>query len=194
MYRLTKGDYGMILKSLVVFLVFVFVVFQLTNFIISDDYIRGWVVGFGELGIFLISVISGFNVVVPIPIITFVPIFVESGFSIISVIFIITAGMTVGDSLSYAIGRLGRRVVLYESVKKKKLFVKLKYYQEKSPYIPMFILLIYASIVPLPNELIVMPLGFLGYRFINILPVLFAGNVVFNTFASLGIIKIFDIL
>ena len=194
MPRLTKKEYINLLKKLVVFLIFIFVIFQFTNYVITNDYVQGVVARFGNVGIFMISVLSGFNIIVPVPVIAFMPIFISAGFGLLTTIFIITAGMTIGDSLGYAIGRLGRRVVLYDSGRKKQFYEKLKHYQEKSPHIPMIILFFYAAFVPLPNELIIIPLGFLGYRFINILPILFAGNIIFNTLIALGIIKIFDIL
>ena len=53
-------------------------------------------------------------------------------------------------------------------------------------------LALYASFVPLPNELLVLPLSFFGYRLWKVFLVVLFGNFVFNTLAAF--VHLFSIL
>lgn len=180
----------------VVFLVvFLFLVIRLTNYVANDSNIQNWVNNFGFAGIFFASVISGFNLVVPIPIATFVPLFLESGFEFLPVVLTISLGMTVGDLLSYWVGFAGRHIVASEKRLANYWFVKLlEKARKKYKIAPYFILFFFVSFVPIPNEVTVMPMGFFGYRMRIIIPILIVGNIIFNFWTAQIITKIFNFI
>lgn len=152
--------------------------------IISDSIAR-----YGHVGIFLASILSGFNLVVPIPIISFLPSFLASGLSFWPTVIIITTGMVVGDAIGYLLGRAGR---LFLTKPMLRSLARLEKLSEEYFWAPIIILFLFASLVPLPNELLVLPLAVLGYRFYYILPALFFGNLLFNIYSGYGILKLLE--
>ena len=64
----------------------------------------------GYPGLLLASVLSGFNLVWPVPIATFYPFFVEAGFQPVPTLATIALGMTGGDLLGYLIGDATRHL------------------------------------------------------------------------------------
>ena len=157
----------------------------------SSSVVYNLVYDYGYVGIFIVSVISGFNIIVPIPVVSFVPLFLEVGLNFWIVVATMVVGLTVADLLGYAIGRSGRE--LTSSLHHKKIFKRLDTMKKKHYFKPMVILFFYASLVPLPNEIIVIPLGFLGYRFVHVFIPLFLGNIIFVVLTSLGVINLFKL-
>lgn len=173
--------------SLVVVIAFAFWLNQYTQ---EHDIIQEWFEDFGLLGILLVSFISGFNVVVPIPIASFIPTLVAVGHTAWVVIGIITLGMTLGDGVGFLIGKKSGELA---EGSRAKIYDRLKRIQEKYYRGPLWILFVYASIAPAPNELLVIPMGFLGYKAKHMLPILFVGNGIFNSIVGLGFIELFSL-
>jgi membrane protein YqaA with SNARE-associated domain len=176
-----------------IFLVAVFIVaFELRDLAHQSEALRTLVVSYGYFGIFLVSAISGINIFIPIPAIAFLPLFLASGLEFWLTIVVISIGMTLGDSVSYIIGKAGRYV--FDSSKKSKLTSRLKklhsQWLKKHRSIPLLVLLFFAAFIPLPNEIIIIPLAFLGYKFTRLLPWLMIGNLAFNTLSGLGVLEI----
>ena len=171
---------------------FIFVLaFWLARTAQDSSIIADIVLQYGYVGIFIISVISGINVIVPIPAVSFVPLFLEVGFGFWTMIATMVAGLTVADLLGYAIGRSGRE--LASSWNHKKIFRRLDSMKSKHYFVPIIALFFFASLVPFPNEVLVIPLGFLGYRFIHVFIPLFLGNIIFTIFTSFGVINLFKL-
>lgn len=144
---------------------------------------------FGYPGLFVASLISGFNLVVPIPIATFIPAFLNAGMDLWLVVLTITLGTTIADSASYIIGRAARTIALSRRQEKmQRLFTRL---QERHSLAPIIAMYLFASFVPLPNEVAVIPLAMLGFRFRPIVVAVFLGNLTFNTLVALGFSGIF---
>jgi membrane protein DedA with SNARE-associated domain len=72
--------------------------------------LKSIVSGYGYLGLFIVSVVAGFNLAVPMPAVALMPLFMESGLSFSISILIMTAGMTVADIIAFALARLGRKL------------------------------------------------------------------------------------
>jgi membrane protein YqaA with SNARE-associated domain len=157
----------------------------------GNGNIQRVVASYGYIGIFIVSLISGFNFVVPIPAISFLPLFLESGLHFSTTIVIISLGMTTADAIAYLLGNLGKKMVPGGFGKKFEEFVSQMH--KKYMWAPLLILFLFASVAPLPNEVLLVPFAFLNYRLIHILPVVFVGNIVFNLLYSQGIISIFNI-
>lgn len=161
----------------------------LNRLAIGNEVILDFMMRLGYSGIFLVSAVSGFNVFLPIPIIGFYPSFVEAGLQGAILIPLISAGMLVGDVFGYLIGHVGKNMI-EERKKSSKIIQRLTALRDRHTIIPMIVLFIYAAVVPLPNELIVIPMAFMGYRLIYMLLALLAGNVIFNTLMAFGFLGI----
>lgn len=145
----------------------------------------------GYIGLFLISIISGFNLISPIPAVSFVPVVVVAGLSFWPAIAIVTIGMTIGDAIGVFLGQTGRgvfdewiRLEWLERIQAKLSSWKLK---------PTAAAFLYAAFVPLPNELLLIPLAFIYKRGVALVAATFLGNIVFNTViagALLGIVSL----
>ncbi len=91
---------------------------------------------------------------------------------------IVTAvGVMIGDSTSYYIGYQGRTLM---SQRIQKVLEKLSYIKEKYPRLLPVIFLLYGSLLPFSNDVIVIPMGFLRYPFWRVIIPLGVGNIIFN--------------
>ena len=183
--------YQSTLLKITALIVIVGIAFYFSKVAQSNESVQDIVLNYGYLGIFLVSIISGFNLIVPIPVISFLPLFLESGLSFWITIFIISFGLSIGDALGYVVGRVGREVA---STRSKKILEKLEKIKAKSHNTPLVILFFYAFLVPLPNELIVIPLSFAGYKLKTIFPIVFIGNILFNILFGQTIVTVFGFL
>ncbi len=167
------------------------IIFLHFNTIVESDYIRTVVTTYGYLGIFFASILSGFNLFVPIPVVIFTPLFIELGLNSIIVVFTIAVGLTLGDLATFYIGRGGH--ILFNS-DKRPFMEKMERLRKKRPKTLLATLFLFASFVPLPNEVLLIPFGFIGMRLRQVLPIIFLGNLIFNTLVASGIIGIFNSL
>lgn len=159
----------------------------------GSETVRMTVASYGYVGVFVISFISGLNLVVPVPAVAFLPVFLESGLSFLTVVIIMSAGMTVADAVGYGFGSLGRKA--YTSAwGNAKAIKRIERFRKHHRHGPLLALLVFSSLAPLPNEVMVIPMGILGYRLRNIMPVVFVGNIVFNTIYASGIVRLFNLV
>jgi membrane protein DedA with SNARE-associated domain len=145
---------------------------------------------FGYVGVMVIAFIGGFNLLIPVPISTFSPIFLAAGLSVPGVILSLTLGTSVADFLSYILGRVGRS---YSQITQTSLYQKCSklYIRHKVFVVPAVAL--YAAFAPYPNEAILLPLGLLGMRPQTLIAPLLLGNLVHNTLFVLGTSTLFDL-
>lgn len=141
---------------------------------------------FGYGGLLAFAFVSGFNVIVPIPLVSFVPVFLASGLAFWPTVLTMTVGMTLGDVLGFFIGDTGRKLA-DPAMGESKMLRAIARFQNTHPLAPYVLLFLYASLAPTPNELVVIPLSFAGFKLRYMLPVMLLGNGVFNTLASLGV-------
>lgn len=184
--RATRSTLTPALKVLFTAGVIVFAVW-LSLVVRENDVVQDLVRDFGYLGLFVASVISGFNLIAPIPIVSFTPLFVGSGLTLVSTVAVISLGLTAGDALGFAIGYLGREIknpAVAERV------ARLEAARERSSYLPLLMLFFYAALAPLPNEILVIPMALAGYRFTQIIPITLAGNFVFNMLVANGLMGV----
>ena len=158
------------------------------SYALESDTVKNLVQSFGYPGVFFIAVLSGFNLAIPIPAIGFYPLFMELGYASWMVIGVISFGMLVGDAIGYLIGSAGKDAL--SDTKAVKYVTLLDSLHKKHPLLPYACLLIYAAVVPLPNELIVIPMAFAGYRFLPMGAMLFVGNIIFNVLGAIGIVSL----
>ncbi|MFC1594811.1 hypothetical protein ACFL3E_00070 [Patescibacteria group bacterium] len=181
--------HSVILKIIVIIAIIVFA-FWLALYVPDNGYIRELVQKYGYFGILIAATISSFNIVVPIPIVSFMPLFTELGFSFWGVVIIIVFGTLIGDSAAYFLGYTGRTLINEKEIK---ILRKLEHFRGKYPWAPLPILFLFASFAPFPNEVLLIPLGFMRYKYLPILITLVFGSFVFNILFSFGFLQLFKI-
>jgi membrane protein YqaA with SNARE-associated domain len=144
---------------------------------------------FGYVGILAAAALSGFNLVVPIPVVAFFPFFMSAGLEPIPTVLVIALGMTTGDLIGYIIGRTARQMV---QPREGGVIRRLEALRERHPYLPLGLMLVYAAFVPAPNEILVLPLAFLRYPVAGIFVAVLAGNLVFNSLIAFGVVQVFE--
>ena len=142
----------------------------------------------GYPGLFLASVVSGFNLVWPVPIAAFYPFFIESGFEPVPTLATIALGMTGGDLLGYLIGDATRHLADHRLAGFR---ARAEALHNRHRLLPLGLLFLYAAFVPLPNELLVIPMAFMRYSLAAVMTAVLCGNVIFNTGLALGLSLVF---
>lgn len=163
----------------------------IADYVSESEIAQKTVQEFGYLGILLISIVGGFNLLVPIPSAAFAPTFLAAGFPALGVIAALAVGTTLADLASYYVGSLGK---YYSGVEESKMYQRIcKLRQRNRKWVVPFIFA-YAAFAPYPNEVMIVPLAFIGMRIRTfILPVLI-GNIIFNTILVLGLTNLLDSL
>lgn len=171
---------------------FVALVVWVNEAAVDSARIRSAAEDFGYLGLFGVAALSGFNLVVPVPVVAFYPFFIDSGLQPVPTVATIALGMTTGDMIGYLLGRVGRHTVSPPAVVRR-LIERTERLRERHRLLPYSILLLYAALVPLPNELLVIPMAYMGFRLAGIFGAALLGNVVFNALVASGLERIFDL-
>ncbi len=140
---------------------------------------------FGYFGVFLAAVVSGFNLVVPVPAVAFLPTFLAAGLDLWPTILVMSLGVTLADSIAFLIGNAGRSFA--RRGKARDAVRWLEKLRERSPAAPLAALAFVAAFVPIPNEVVALPLGLMGYRFRAVFATVLCGNLVFNTLFAHGV-------
>lgn len=180
------------LLKIILLILVVVLAFWVSGIIKDSGFVSDLVRRFGYVGIFLIAVVSGFNLVIPVPAISFLPVFLASGLNTFALVAIIAAGMTLADFVGYLLGKTGRHLAL--SALERRVVNRFERFKEELHWSPALLLFLFASFVPVPNEVIVIPMAFLGYRPIYVLLPVFLGNMVFNSIYAIGIVNILKLI
>ena len=160
----------------------------LAQFVATDSAAQALVAQFGYLGILALAVVSGLNLLVPVPAATFTPVFVAAGLTLPLIILTLIIGTTIADLLGYLFGRWSRAFAHehYPQTYQKILTLHTK----RSALLIPFIFL-YAAFVPFPNEAIIIPLALIGVRLPIIIIPLLLGTTLNQTLLALGAIGLF---
>ena len=142
----------------------------------------------GYPGLLLASVVSGFNLVWPVPIAAFYPFFIESGFQPVPTLATIALGMTGGDLLGYLIGDATRHLADHRLARFR---ARAEALHDRHRLLPLGVLFLYAAFMPLPNELLVIPMAFMRYSLAAVMTAVLFGNVIFNTGLAFGVSLVF---
>ncbi|MDO8510523.1 MAG: hypothetical protein Q7S15_02775 [bacterium] len=173
------------------YLVIVAFAFYLASRAVVGGSLSVFIAEYGYLGIFFLSIVSGINIIVPIPIISFMPLFIESGLNFWLTVLLVTAGLTIGDGVAYMVGAAGRQVMSEGFRKRIDFFDN---FRKKYSHTPFLLLFLFAALAPLPNEVLVIPMALAGYRFLPMFPFLLAGNLIYNTLVAFGFIHLFALI
>ncbi len=187
---ISKHKTGLII-SLVVFVVLFFVSYKLSRLISDDAVIKTWIATYGYFVAIFVSFITGFKFIVPVPTITFLPIFVSAGLSPL----LIALLLAVGTSLAYIVEYAESRKLLKNIQNKEALSWERRiiHWKQKHPALPILFLFLYFSFVPLPSEL-TLPIATAHYRNTTVLTTAFLGHCVYNIFYGTWILILFRTL
>lgn len=153
----------------------------------SSPYVQQIVLSGGYVSIFAFSFINGFNVVVPFITASLIPALVGAGLSAPLLILLITLGMTLADMVSFVFGTMAARASrLVESA----VLRRMEHIERLPTWAVMPVVFGWATLSPMPNEVILFPLGFLGYHWYKIMPLVFIGNGIFNTVVGYGLMGV----
>ncbi len=160
----------------------------LTQYVSTNEASQKLIQEFGYLAVLAISFIAGLNLFLPVPAATFVSIFTAGGMSLPIIIFLLVAGTMTANLLSFAIGHYGRKVTNSHYPKIQTWLTDL--YTKHKKYLPYFIFS-FTALVPIPDEVYLIPLGIIGIRLRGIIFPLLLGTIVYQTLAAYGIDNIF---
>jgi len=93
-------------------------------------------------------------------------------------------GIAIGDSTSYLFGYNGGQIIprVYQNIS-----ARISKIITSSPeWLRFVILIIWGSIFPFPNDLLIIPLGLIKYPYIKIVVPLVIGSIIFNTLIALA--------
>jgi len=156
------------------------------------DALRETAAAAGYAGLFGVSVVSGFNLVAPVPVAVFYPFLIESGFTPLPTLVVIAAGMTCGDFLGYMVGNATRDLAGRRLTRLKvRLETLQRFLSARHRLLPYGFLFLYAAFAPIPNELVVIPLAFMRYSLVGVMTSVLCGNVIFNALTALGVSWVF---
>lgn len=128
---------------------------------------------------FIVSLFGGISILFPVPYYIFVMTFAAGGSNPLLIGFFAGLGLTLGDSTSYLFGRHGGKIIPDKYNKFSKIILnKLISYPE---WLRASIVLLWGSIVPLPSDILTIPLGLMGYSYKKLIIPLGIGHIIFNT-------------
>jgi len=129
---------------------------------------------YGYLGVFVISFLSASSIVIPVPY-TVIILFLGAYTQMDMVMLALASGLgsALGEIVGYAVGRTAHHVVKEE--RKKKMEAMLKVLTAKGYLAPILVFLF--ALTPLPDDLLFIPLGLLGYPVLMWLLPCFVGKM-----------------
>jgi membrane protein YqaA with SNARE-associated domain len=146
---------------------------------------------FGYLGVVFTAILAGLNTFVPLPAATFTPLFIASGLVVPLIILSLAIGTLIADYIGYVFGHVSREMI---KEKYSKTFEFIQKFQEKHQKLIWPLVFLYASFVPFPNEVVLIPLALSGIRFRKIFIPLILGNFMHQAILIYGVTNIFTIL
>lgn len=175
--------------SVALFAFFLAVSFALALYVATNGEARQIVEEFGYVGVLLLAIVSGFNIILPVPAATFTPVFLAAGLDITLIIVFLVIGTTVADIVGYLIGAFGRQL---GKEKFPHWYDQLARLNKTRKALVLPFVFLWAAVVPLPNELILIPLALLGYQFRTLIIPLITGTIINQTILARGIDSVFS--
>ena len=164
------------------------VTFFLSQHVSSSEASQQLIQNFGYIGIFVISFIAGLNLFIPIPAATFVPVFTAGGISLFEIIVFLVIGTMAANLLSYFLGIYGGKISSAHYPELQKKLIRL--YQKRKKWLVYFVF-IFTALMPLPDEVFLIPLGVVGVKLRQFIIPLLLGTICYQTLATFGVHNIF---
>lgn len=163
--------------------------FFLADYVRDNDAARTLIERFGYVGMFLVAIITGLNVFVPIPAATLAPVYVSAGFPLPAVVVILTIGTVIADAIGYLIGVGGRHITKHAHPA---LQEKMETLAHRHHYLVLPFVFLFAALSPFPNEMILIPLAIIGVRFRALFLPLLLGTLLYETLFAYGATSAFN--
>jgi len=180
----------LVLSLFFIIAIFIGVLF-VANSLADNSALIETIADLGYLGVVFTAIVAGLNTFVPLPAATFTPLFVASGLSIPFIILALSLGTLIADFIGFLLGNVSRNLVLD---KYPKLFNFITNLQEKHQTLIIPAVVLYAALVPFPNEVLLLPLALAGIKFRSIIIPLIIGNIIHQTLIVYGISNLNDLL
>ncbi len=163
--------------------------FLLADYVQDNGAAQALVERFGYLGILIVSIITGLNLFVPVPAVTFTPIYASAGFPLPAIVATLVLGAIIADTIGYLIGIGGRHITkeTHPALQQKMESLALLHHKLVLPFVFLF-----AALSPFPNEIILIPLAFIGIKFRALFVPLLLGTIVYQTLFTYGITSTFE--
>jgi membrane protein YqaA with SNARE-associated domain len=143
-----------------------------------NDWLRSIALQYGYLGIFVASFLGAVSIVIPVP---YTILIVMMGKILNPIFLALSAGLgaALGEMFGYMLGYYGRAVISDE--RKRKVDYILKIFKRYGS-LAIFIF----ALTPLPDDLILIPLGIMHYSFIKAFIPCFLGKIVMSLILAYG--------
>lgn len=171
-----------------VFGVALLVTYYLTNWVVHNPDVQLVLATIGYPGVFVLALFTGLNPILPVPAATFTPLFLASQLSLPFIITALVLGTLTADILGYWFGHWSKSYVVTSHPK---IYHGLQKLYEKHRRLVTPAVCFYVALIPLPNEIFLLPLAVLGMRLRYLLFPLIFGNMINQTLLALGIQNIF---
>jgi membrane protein YqaA with SNARE-associated domain len=175
-----------ILLTLVIFLI----TWSLILFFVDIDSLTQ-LIGVHNLYIilFVVAAISGTSFLTSASFYAIFLSYASSGLNPLMIGLIGGLGMSIGDTLFFFISKKAGDILHMENNKTyKKVFDFISHLPHSIVYLIVFV---YAAFTPIPNDVLVITLGLLQYRYKFVIPIIIVGNIVLLTLVALGIFRVF---
>lgn len=131
------------------------------------------------LAVFVAGFLGGTSILFPFPYYLVVITAAAGGFNVLLIGLAAGLGVALGDSTSYLIGYAGRSVL---PARVQRVFTSVqKWISDDHSYKFYAFLFTYGAIIPLPNDVVVVPLGVAKVPFWRVIIPFGLGNITFNT-------------
>jgi len=115
--------------------------------------------------------------------------YINAGFDPIIISIIGGVGMATGDSIFFFISKKAGDVM---SMSNNKLYSKMFNFISKLPKWGVYLFTyMYASFAPIPNDILIVMLGALKFKYSHIIPILIVGNITLLFLIAIGIYHVF---
>lgn len=173
-----------LLVSFVVIALYVWLVTSVPAVRAFVDHLWGWLVSLsaaqGYIGGFIAAFLANFSIVVPIPYTVVIVLIAAAGINPLLLGIISGLGAGFGESSSYILGYFGRS--LTNDVYRKNLDILRRLIARRRWYVYLILFLIGAT--PIPDDIFIVPLGFIRFGFLSMLIPVALGKMVITIFLS----------
>ena len=172
------------LASIVLVIVIFITAIWLSQWLSTSTEAVAVVERFGYLGLVGIGMVAGLNFIIPIPAATFSALYSAAGLATTGIILALAVGTLIADMIGFWVGTK-LRLLVNDSYPKIAAYAK-NIAAGSGYYIFIFVLL-YAALVPFPNEAILIPLAISGIKFRYLVAPLLIGNILHQAILIVGV-------
>lgn len=162
----------------------------LAQYVATHESAQAIVTSMGYTGVLAIAFLSGISAVSPIPPGAFVPLFTAAGLHLPIIIATLIIGTTIADIVGYLFGKWGKSLVSQHYPNTHKKIEKLNI---KNARVLFAFVFLYATFMPLPNEVFLIPLALMGIPLRRFMLPLVLGTTIYHTAGAYGAQTLFQL-